>query len=200
MVVPPQPPWPSARGPVMTSAKRTLRATMRKVRADFATGRPPIPVPPELTEHLQQARMVASYWPLGGEADPAGVASACAAHGLALCLPWVASKAAAMRFLAWAPRDPLYNGPFGLRQPQADAPPSTPDVILTPLLAFDQRGNRLGQGAGHYDRAFADHPRALRIGIAWSVQEVSDLPVDPWDVPLHAIITERGWTKPETKR
>ena len=69
----------------------------------------------------------------------------------------------------------------------------TPDIVLTPLVGFDRRGTRLGQGAGHYDRAFAAHPAAWRVGIAWSVQEVDALPADAWDVPLHAIATEREW-------
>ena len=66
-------------------------------------------------------------------------------------------------------------------------------MILTPLLAFDAALNRLGQGAGHYDRAFAANAGAWRIGVAWSVQRVETLPADPWDVPLHNIITEQGW-------
>jgi 5-formyltetrahydrofolate cyclo-ligase len=68
-----------------------------------------------------------------------------------------------------------------------------PDIILTPLLGFDHLLHRLGQGAGHYDRAFAALPGARRIGVAWSVQHVDPLPTDPWDVPLHAVITEQGW-------
>ena len=60
----------------------------------------------------------------------------------------------------------------------------------------DRRGNRLGQGAGQYDRAFAAHPAAWRIGVAWSVQQVDALAPDPWDVPLHAIVTESEWIVP----
>jgi 5-formyltetrahydrofolate cyclo-ligase len=71
-----------------------------------------------------------------------------------------------------------------------------PDLILTPLVAFDRSLARLGQGAGHYDRAFARYPLARRIGVAFSVQEVERLPTDAWDVPLHAIVTEREWIAP----
>ena len=49
---------------------------------------------------------------------------------------------------------------------------------------------RLGQGGGYYDRSFARHETALRIGLAWSVQQVEHVPVDPWDLPLHAVLTE----------
>ena len=90
----------------------------------------------------------------------------------------------------------LSDGPFGLRQPAAHHPPLAPHVVLTPLVGFDRRGNRLGQGAGHYDRAFAAFPAARRIGIALDVQETDQLRPDPWDVPLHAIATNREWIVP----
>jgi 5-formyltetrahydrofolate cyclo-ligase len=61
---------------------------------------------------------------------------------------------------------------------------------MSPLVGFDRSGNRLGQGGGFYDRAFAAFPSARRIGIAWSVQEVDMLPVDSWDEQLHSVITE----------
>ena len=64
-------------------------------------------------------------------------------------------------------------------------------VILIPLLGFDRKGNRLGQGGGHYDRALARlRPRRpWLLGIAHDVQEVSAIPTDVWDIPLDGIIT-----------
>ena len=50
--------------------------------------------------------------------------------------------------------------------------------------------NRLGQGQGHYDRTFAKHPGALRIGLAWSVQETDSVPINDHDIQLHMIVTE----------
>ena len=87
----------------------------------------------------------------------------------------------------------LVAGPHGLSQPAVDAIELRPDIILTPLVAFDARLNRLGQGAGYYDRAFERFPDAWRIGVAWSVQQVADVPTEPWDKPLHAVVTEQGW-------
>ena len=84
-------------------------------------------------------------------------------------------------------------GAFGLLQPRSDAEEVSPDLILAPLVGFDRALRRIGQGAGFYDRAFARLPDARRIGLAWSVQEVDALPTDPWDVPLHAVATEREW-------
>jgi 5-formyltetrahydrofolate cyclo-ligase len=52
---------------------------------------------------------------------------------------------------------------------------------------------RLGQGAGHYDRALSVLDNCTSIGVAWSVQQANILPTDPWDVPLDAVLTERSW-------
>jgi 5-formyltetrahydrofolate cyclo-ligase len=136
--------------------------------------------------------ILATYAPLGDEADPAPLARAAMAAGYTLALPHVVDRATPIRFLAWHPEDALAAGPFGLRQP-ADGPAVAPDIILTPLVAFDAALNRVGQGAGHYDRAFAAFPDAKRIGVAYSVQQVAPLVPDPWDMPLDAIVTERGW-------
>ncbi len=101
-----------------------------------------------------------------------------------------------MRFLAWDSEADLIPGPFELHQPHHEAPALAPDVILAPLLAFDAWLNRLGQGAGYYDRVFAQFPAAHRIGVAWSMQQVDALPIEAWDVPLHAVVTEQGWITP----
>ncbi len=68
------------------------------------------------------------------------------------------------------------------------------DALLIPLVGFDTRGNRLGMGAGFYDRALAKRRglRPVAIGVAFSCQEVDALPVDPWDEPLDYIVTDRG--------
>jgi 5-formyltetrahydrofolate cyclo-ligase len=110
-----------------------------------------------------------------------------------IALPHVVEPRQPMRFLAWQPGEPLFAGPSGLLQPAAEAEPLIPDTVLVPLVGFDRQLHRLGQGAGYYDRVFKALSDARRIGLAWSVQECADLPQDPWDVPLHAVATERGW-------
>lgn len=133
---------------------------------------------------------VSAYLPIGSEIDTIPLIDRLARRGLRLALPHVPSCDGTMRFLAWLPGDPLPSGPMGLRQPDAAAPEIDPDIVITPLLAFDGAGNRLGYGAGHFDRAFARLGGARRIGVAWSAQRVDDVPVDAWDMPLHAVATE----------
>ena len=174
--------------------KKALRAALRARRDVFAADvGVAIPVDPAFPALLVPGMTVASYVPIGGEADPAPLERAALDRGCRLALPQVIDRATPLRFALHDPGAPLVPGPFGLRQPPAYAPEAAPDVVLTPLVGFDRALNRIGQGAGHYDRAFAAFPDARRIGIAWSVQEIDAIQPDPWDVPLHAIATEREW-------
>lgn len=173
--------------------KTRLRAELRAARRSAAGA---IPVRPAFTALLSPGLVVAGYVPVGGEADPADLERAALAAGCRLALPHVVDRTTPLVFLEWSADTALTDGPFGLRQPAAHHPSLTPDIVLTPLLGFDRKGNRLGQGAGHYDRAFAAFPDARRIGIAFAVQETDRLTPDPWDVPLHAIATDREWIVP----
>ena len=94
---------------------------------------------------------------------------------------------------------PLRRGRFGVQQPatKARAPLHRLDLILLPLLAFDNHGRRLGTGGGYYDRLIGRRRafcRPLLVGYAYSAQLVPELPEDPWDQKLDAVITERGIT------
>ena len=175
--------------------KRVLRARLRAARDAF----PPVAFPATaaaFAQRLAPGTVVAAYIPVGNEVDPTPFTTLALAAGCRLALPHVTDRAGPLRFLAWPGDAALVAGPFGLRQPAADLPELAPAIVLTPLVGFDRRGNRLGQGAGHYDRAFAAHPHAWRVGLAWSVQEVGALEPDAWDMPLHAIVTEREWIIP----
>ncbi|MBN8810750.1 MULTISPECIES: 5-formyltetrahydrofolate cyclo-ligase [Sphingomonas] len=175
--------------------KLALRAQLRAERDAFAIEASEAILAPEaFVDRLAAGATVATYVAIGSEADPTQLAAAAAEKGCALALPFVVDRAAPIRFLAWRMGEPLADGPFGLRQPRADSPEVAPDVILTPLVGFDARLNRLGQGAAHYDRAFARYPDAWRVGVAWAMQEVPAVPSDIWDVPLQAVITEKGMT------
>ena len=104
--------------------------------------------------------------------------------------PWFADRAADMLFRLSG--DAFVAGPFGIRQSEATQPEAEPDWMIVPLVGVDRRGNRIGQGAGHYDRALA-RLQAIKpirtIGLAWDVQLVDSVPADPWDQPLDLIVT-----------
>ena len=108
-----------------------------------------------------------------------------------IALPHHAGRVDAMDFRRWQPGEPLIKGPWGTQQPGDGAELAFPGLILCPLVGFDRRGGRIGQGGGHYDRYFAVHPEALRIGIGWSVQEIDAAPLESTDMTLDAVLTEQ---------
>jgi 5-formyltetrahydrofolate cyclo-ligase len=85
--------------------------------------------------------------------------------------------------------------PFGIPEPPADCPildPAEIAVVFLPGLAWDRAGHRLGRGAGYYDRLLSApqwHP--FRCGLFFAIQEAPAIPVDSWDAPLDAVVTER---------
>lgn len=169
---------------------------MKHARAAFAASVPEPPaMVPALAALIAEARCVAVYHPIRGEPPPTAIELAARAANCAIALPFLGAPDAAMTFREYALQATLHKSAFGTWQPASDAPLWTPDLVILPLVAFDRGGNRLGQGAGHYDRALAASC-AKRIGLAWSMQEVAALPRDPWDVPLDAILTEQEWIVP----
>jgi 5-formyltetrahydrofolate cyclo-ligase len=111
----------------------------------------------------------------------------------AIALPHHAGRVDTMDFRHWQPGDSLIKGPWGTQQPGDGAVSIIPSLIFCPLVGFDRRGGRIGQGGGHYDRYFAAHPAALRIGIGWSVQEIDAAPLESTDIALDAVLTEQEY-------
>ncbi len=99
-------------------------------------------------------------------------------------------------FQRYQPTTPLLPNRFGIPEPKLNCAELLPvqqlDLIFTPLVAFDSLGQRLGMGGGFYDRTLsqlaANHHCRL-IGLAHDCQQVPQLPVEPWDQPLHAVAT-----------
>ena len=142
---------------------------------------------------VPQAQIVALYRAMGSELDTDALAKALEAAGRRLCLPVLVQRDAPMQFRAWAPGEPLELDAAGCPAPLPLAEIVDPDLILTPLLAFDRFGGRLGQGGGYYDRTFAERPDALRIGFAYAGQGVERLTLEDHDVRLHGVLTEAGY-------
>ncbi len=138
--------------------------------------------------------VVSAYWPRGSELDIRPAMRRFAAAGCRLVLPVVVERDAPLIFRAFDLGDPLERG-NGADVPPASAPALEPDLLLVPLLAFDRRGARLGQGAGYYDRTLAGL-RARRlvqaIGVGFAAQEVPAVPAGPYDQRLDRIVTEAG--------
>jgi 5-formyltetrahydrofolate cyclo-ligase len=138
---------------------------------------------------------VSIFWPMRSEVDTRPLIAGLAERSFQVCLPIVAGDR--LRFAQWRPGDALRAVGFGLQEPLASAPTVLPTTLLVPLCAFDRRGNRLGYGKGYYDRTL-EAASALRpivtIGIAFSVQEIAAVPIEPHDRQLNAILTDAGLT------
>lgn len=183
--------------------KPTLRKTLRSARRHYCAAmaetdrrRAFSVMPSVMVPLLAERPVVAGYVAIGAECEVMKLLGQANAAGCTLALPHFTDRDATMTFRAWSQGDPLSPAPFGGGQPNDDAAIIEPSLLLLPLIGFDRSGNRLGQGGGHYDRALKLLPAAVTIGIGWSVQEVDHLPVEPWDVPLTHILTEREWIKP----
>ena len=180
-------------------SKPALRAALRAARDGFVLDLPPgdrerleARAAAHLAPRLEGARCVAFYHAQGSELACAPAIALALSRGIAVALPHVETPGRPMRFLAWTPGAQLESGWRGLIQPVADSPEIEPDIIVAPLLGFDSDGQRLGQGAGFYDRAFAARAGVRKLGYGWSIQQCPVIASDPWDVALDAVVTEAG--------
>jgi 5-formyltetrahydrofolate cyclo-ligase len=149
---------------------------------------------------LSSSDPVALFWSLEGEIDTRPLLHALHALGVPTALPRIQGSDLPLRFHRWQPGDLLEIGPFRVQQPATGAPQVDPAIVVTPLLAFDAEGYRLGWGGGFYDRTFAalqGQPRPpVRIGYAFACQQVDQVPREPFDQRLDMIVTEHASVHP----
>ena len=144
---------------------------------------------------FEPGAVIAGYLPIRSEPDLRPLMARFRERGARLCLPVVLDRETIV-FRDFVRGADLVATGFGTSGPGPEAEVLDPDILMMPLSAFDAAGNRLGYGAGHYDRAIArlrGKGRSPRlIGAAFSLQEVANLPVEPHDAPLDMILTELG--------
>lgn len=145
------------------------------------------------------SRRIGAYWANDGEVSLAPLLGELEYRNRLLALP-VVSAGGRMAFYRYTSAAPMIVNRYGIPEPGCGSGfvnGRSLDLILVPLVAFDEYGVRLGMGAGYYDRYVGALPVTLRprvIGVAHEVQRSPDpLPFQDWDVPLDGIVTERGW-------
>ncbi|ACR70498.1 5-formyltetrahydrofolate cyclo-ligase [Edwardsiella ictaluri] len=153
---------------------------------------------------LSQPRHIALYLPFDGEPDTQPLIHALWQRGHRIALPRLHPFSSGhLLFLEYTPDTPMCHNRFGIAEPYLDVTRIIPlarlDLILTPLVAFDRQGHRLGMGGGFYDRTLQGWQQRHRlgvgpypIGLAHDCQRVAALPVAAWDVPLPEIITPQA--------
>ena len=184
----------------MTNNKKTLRQEAL-ARRDRIPEKQRVIISQKLVDELQKllailkGKTVAGFWPIKSEIDPRPIMLALKEHGFKLALPAIIDKTT-MVFRNFEDEGKLVNMGFGTVGPSEDAQIVTPETLLVPLSAFDSKGNRIGYGAGYYDRAIAsmreNGHNPLLIGLAFDCQEVSSIPAEPHDQKLAMILTESG--------
>ena len=182
------------------------KAAKRELRKQVLARRDALPVSERIERSLAMADAVAhisfdpgtvisGFLPIRSEPDLRPLMAALRDRGARLCLPVVLDRETIV-FRDFVRGVELVDTGFGTIGPGADADVLDPDIMLMPLAGFDPVGNRLGYGAGHYDRAIARlkaKGRTVRlIGTAFETQAIDAIPAEDHDVPLDELITETG--------
>jgi 5-formyltetrahydrofolate cyclo-ligase len=171
------------------TARRALSRAVQQLHAEAAARR-------FVASRLMLTfKRFAVYAPSDGELDPSPIAERLLAAHKIVALP-VVERGRQLSFHEYASDTPIVRNRFDIPEPDtasaAQVPTAVLDVVLVPLVAFDDAGIRLGRGGGYYDATFGANRHALLIGLAHELQHHEGLVHEPWDVPLDAVITERA--------
>ncbi len=190
----------------MTGDRRALRRQARAARRSLAADER-IEATLAVAHHLihsppfRTASTVAAYVAADGELDPGPFIGAARALGRRIHLPVLGGwRRGRLRFVRADEGEVLRPNRYGIPEPVRgpETAPAFLDLVLVPLVAFDDAGNRLGMGAGHYDRTFAYRRhrsawhRPWLVGVAFDCQRSAGITPRPWDVRLDAVVTEYG--------
>lgn len=177
--------------------KAALRARLRAARrvagspeaAEAAARHAPV-------DRLSAFACVGAYRAMGSEIDPLPLVRRLAAAGAQIALPAAHDRHSPLQYRIWDETVALEPDAFGVPAPRPSAPRAHPDLVIVPLLGFDRQGRRLGQGGGTYDRTLANlraSGRVFVLGLAYSSQETDEIPWEPHDERLDAVLTEAAY-------
>ena len=190
-------------------SRSALRRQLRQARRQLSPTRQRLAARElyrQLAQHpvFRRARHIAFYLPNDGEIDPRPLMLEAQRRGKATYLPvlnaWPRTRMVFQRIM---PNERLRPNRFGIAEPAFRLNRQrriwTLDLVLMPLVGFDEHGGRLGMGGGFYDRSLAYRGRRKNghkptlLGLAHECQKVDRLPLEPWDVSLQATVTDKSW-------
>lgn len=159
--------------------------------------------------HFSRHSRIAIYLPNDGEIDPRPLIKQLQQRKIECYLPVLhPTRKNCLWFYRYDKDTKMQKNRFGIPEPTITGSqrvaPWTLSVALFPLVAFDRKGGRLGMGGGFYDRTFAQQKKTSRvsllqkvqlIGLAHHFQEAEHIPIEPWDVPLAAIVHDHGFIR-----
>lgn len=176
--------------------KRRLRAVARAIGAgaDRARARVRAITFLLMLDEIRAARRVALYAGAGDEVPAQDLHPTLRQAGIEVAFPLVDGKDLILRRVDRL--EDMERGFRGLLEPRGSCPrlgPEEVEVFVVPGVLFDRAGRRLGRGGGHYDRLLARaRPEAFRVGLCYADRVVPELPVEPWDIRVDAVVTEEG--------
>ena len=145
---------------------------------------------------FRDARQVVLYSPTENEVDTEAIWQHARQEGKRVYYPRLTTDRQEIEFVLRSEGQPLVPGAFDIPVPQGDellAGVTAADVVVTPAVAFDRAGRRLGRGRGYYDRAFRSVlAGALRVGVAYAFQIIDEVPSDIRDERVDYVVTEAG--------
>ena len=137
-------------------------------------------------------KVIGGYFPVNYEVDDLDILKEFDKKKYQISLP-VIKKKFEMDFYKWSFKEPLKINMYGIPEPEK-IKLIYPDVILVPLVAFDEKLNRLGYGGGYYDRLIkklSEKKNILKIGLALSTQKINNVPINEYDKKLDYIVTDK---------
>jgi 5-formyltetrahydrofolate cyclo-ligase len=140
------------------------------------------------------AQHIAVYRDCDGEIGSSNLVETSLAQGKRIYFPVIGDNNA-LEFARWFEGEPLQHNRFGIAEPLPSAqrcPTGDLDILFMPLVGWDRSGNRLGMGGGYYDRALQAISGPVLVGLAYSNQEVEEIPRESWDISLDIVLTECG--------
>jgi 5-formyltetrahydrofolate cyclo-ligase len=137
-------------------------------------------------------KSIGGYYPSNYEIDDLDILDLLEKKNFKVSLP-IIKKDNQMNFHSWSRNDPLKINKFGIPEP-VSSKIFYPDILLVPLVAYDSSLNRLGYGGGYYDRYIEKIDKikkVTKIGLAFSFQKISSIPITQYDRKLDFIVTEK---------
>ena len=137
-------------------------------------------------------KSIGGYYPSNYEIDDLDILDLLEKKNFKVSLP-IIKKDNQMNFYSWSRNDPLKINKFGIPEP-VSSKIFYPDILLVPLVAYDVSLNRLGYGGGYYDRyieKIEKVKKVVKIGLAFSFQKISSIPINRYDKRLDFIVTEK---------
>lgn len=144
----------------------------------------------DLTIGKFSGRIVGTYWPFRGEPDLRNWGIKVIERGGRIALPVVIQKGWPLEYRIWAPGDPLERGVWNILVPSR-GPAVQPDIVIAPLVGFDEANYRLGYGGGFFDRTLAImKKKPLVIGVGYRESRIPTIFPQPHDIAMDVIVSD----------